>query len=91
MDLAQALKLLDAAVTAVVLGLWLRYEIKSKRRLQKHLKQCRERYRSDMGDALDTLEAQAESRSRQQAQLEAILQQLLKLDIPLDGDDDRDS
>lgn len=76
MNLLDLLKMADTAVTAMVLGGWVWREIKRSRQLRQSLEQWQGWYREDMTEALETMERQGESRSRQQDQMEAIIEQI---------------
>lgn len=76
MNVIDLLKLADTAVTAMVLGGWVWREIKRSRQLRSSLEQWQRWYRDDISEALETMERQGESQSRQQDQMEAIIDQI---------------
>ena len=69
--------LLDTAVTAAVLGVWvysLRERLKQQREsFRGRLQQWQHWYREDMQESLDMMQDQQETQERQQAQTEALI------------------
>jgi len=77
MAVPDLLEMLDVAVTATVLGLWvwtLKVRLASYREWSRtRLQQWQRWYREDMKKTMEMLEAQQEAQERQQAQTEALL------------------
>lgn len=71
------LQLLDVAVTATVLGVWVWAERQRANSLQQQLRQWRRWYRSDMRETLEVLTQQQESQERLQTQTEAVIDERL--------------
>jgi len=73
MNTPDILQLLDTAVTATVLGLWVWSERQRAKSLRESLRQWRRWYRQDMRETLEVVTKQQESQERQQAQTEALI------------------